>query len=528
VEYLVALVFGVTLAATFGLFDSTASDREPDPDPDEDPRGTEGADLLTASGAETLDGLGGDDTLSGSADSVLLGGDGRDVLIADEAAEAEGGAGDDFLRGDGNASVSGGVGDDVLMANTWADAFGGDGDDTLILTPWQVGPSGQDVQATGGAGRDLFILSNKGSLGEDHVVINDFDPASDRLALEGFGLGGSAVLQSVDTVVDTDAGHTDLLITWFSPGSVPGLITSTIRLEGVTDFDPSTLEIVTETSIAGDGYSALLGASGSFASGTPNADSLSDASSTLFQTGDGDDIVTTASSSFVAGDLGAGDDSLTATGAELRVYGGTGDDSFTLDLAPSTSVESGLLPSSRVAEYPSFDGDDGNDVVTVLNTGAGGGPIILAGGAGDDLMTDTSGSEGVVLYGGLGADTISAFTGTTAYASFDNSAADAGDRIALTIDSDALDPADLTVIGGLSGAAPGSVTVTIDPRLDGELSVVNQLGVLDSGIGQQIVFSTVFVGDTPVLIIDEPQVDLDAGFQLDDPRFVFERASAIA
>jgi Ca2+-binding RTX toxin-like protein len=78
--------------------------------------------------ADTLNGVGGDDSLLGSAGHDLVkGGDGADTLSGDDGDDKlEGGAGGDLLKGgDGDDQMFGDLGDDTLE--------GGDGDDIYIV-----------------------------------------------------------------------------------------------------------------------------------------------------------------------------------------------------------------------------------------------------------------------------------------------------------------------------------------------------------------------------------------------------------
>ena len=139
-------------------------------------------DMLTLGGKGTLEGGGGNDTLSAATD------DGGTTF----AATLKGDGGDDTLTGlGGNDMLNGGAGNDTLD--------GGAGDDTLD------GGAGMDM-LTGGTGADTYIWGNGDTIA-DFVVADDNPielPADvDRVALT---LKGTALLATL--VGGTMDGHT--------------------------------------------------------------------------------------------------------------------------------------------------------------------------------------------------------------------------------------------------------------------------------------------------------------------------------
>jgi Ca2+-binding RTX toxin-like protein len=134
--------------------------------------GTPEPDTLTATMAAFIDGLGGNDTLTGSAqgdiilgqagNDSLVGGDGNDVIVGGSGADTvnTGGGNDVVLGGPGNDNIGGMAGSDTVLAGSgddiiaWNDpigdlVFGNQGNDTII---------GGDVSADtsfGGEGDDL-------------------------------------------------------------------------------------------------------------------------------------------------------------------------------------------------------------------------------------------------------------------------------------------------------------------------------------------------------------------------------------
>ncbi|MEX0305437.1 MAG: CAP domain-containing protein [Leisingera sp.] len=155
---------------------------------------TSGDDILTLTSAGSLDGLGGNDTLTGSSgQDDLSGSDGRDKISGKAGADdLNGGNGNDTLRGNGGADdLNGGSGNDNL--------FGGNGKDTLD------GGSGND-KLSGKGGADLFIFSS----GDDTVT--DFDPLKSG---ERIDLGAATGISSFSDLMSNHASQTSqgLLIT---------------------------------------------------------------------------------------------------------------------------------------------------------------------------------------------------------------------------------------------------------------------------------------------------------------------------
>ncbi len=133
-------------------------------------------------GNDTILGLEGNDSIVGGyGNDVLLGGTGDDTIVGGNGNDYLGGEGDqDFLLGgDGNDTISGGDGNDVTSGQAGNDfLMGDDGDD------YNYGGAGQDT-VIGGAGRDVV----KGQGGLDVVVIDsdDQDREADRQTAMGPG-----------------------------------------------------------------------------------------------------------------------------------------------------------------------------------------------------------------------------------------------------------------------------------------------------------------------------------------------------
>ena len=142
------------------------------------------ADWLTGKPtAETINSLGGNDTVFGSGgDDHISGGGGNDRLFGGTGQDAlDGGAGADIIAGEsGNDVISGGAGADRLYGDAGRDQlYGGNGRDTI------EGDGGAD-QLTGGAGRDVFVFRTiseigKNAGGRDQVL--DFEHRIDKIDL---------------------------------------------------------------------------------------------------------------------------------------------------------------------------------------------------------------------------------------------------------------------------------------------------------------------------------------------------------
>ena len=169
--------------------------------------GDAGDDVLEGGiGNDRLDGLDGNDRLSGGAgedtlnDSVgnnsFFGGDGDDLLRSTGTGKnlLDGGAGDDKLEaGAGTDTLQGGAGNDSLLAYTGVPSGepfvaraifldGGEGDDLFSVTAANY--LGQiTINASGGAGRDTFAVSN---MYENLYTIADFQAGAggDMLSVE--------------------------------------------------------------------------------------------------------------------------------------------------------------------------------------------------------------------------------------------------------------------------------------------------------------------------------------------------------
>ncbi|WP_161489402.1 calcium-binding protein [Sulfitobacter sp. EhC04] len=165
----------------------------PDPDPSDDVvNGTEGDDILSAAGSETVNAGGGNDSLTATdtSDGVVLNGDdGRDDLRAGgNAPTLNGGEGNDSLYNDDavDAVLNGDGGDDFFGLQTDQDleANGGTGDDSF-----EVFIEGGDLRLNGGDGNDDFYVGGEG--GTIHGNAGDDVIYSESAGAEVFGDAGA-------------------------------------------------------------------------------------------------------------------------------------------------------------------------------------------------------------------------------------------------------------------------------------------------------------------------------------------------
>lgn len=235
-------LLGVGLAALLIFDDDDDSPRSSGPveDVPDTVEGSDGDDTLTIDGNDFLQGLEGDDSLSGSDTSTVEGGTGQDTITLRDNAVGIGGDGDDGIFTGDQAAAFGGTGDDVIVLNgnstgeggeggegndglkvrNTSEGFGGAGDDTLKGGEFSLseGGSGNDsilledlARGFGGEGDDTLSVgssgSGEGNAGDDVLVSfnsaeifgnegNDKLTAFDRS--QGFGGEGDDNLRALD------------------------------------------------------------------------------------------------------------------------------------------------------------------------------------------------------------------------------------------------------------------------------------------------------------------------------------------
>ena len=407
-----------------GTFDGTdAGERITVGDIDRDGEhfGTDVLALEAAGGNDTVVGGNGNETIDGGAgNDIIGGGHGNDVLL--------GGAGDDQIHGQhGNNQLFGGAGNDTLTSGRQSSVlFGGAGND--VLRAWIPLHSAHTM--VGGTGYDLFSVSTASADASSSASIVDFDPAADRLQVDG-AMVDFTRLPGGMTAVETRAG---VELTLADSGA-------TIVLSGMT-------------------LGALRAAPDGTVTGTDGAD-LIDAS---YRDAQGDYIGNPNPFLVPTVDAGAGNDTVIATADSDSILGGAGDDLIRSDRGNDT-IDAGAgndTVTARAGHNLIF-GGAGDD-----NLGGGTGDSTLDGGDGRDRLDVNVGHGGhFVLTGGGGADVFS-LTGE------DASSAARVEVTDFTVGSDRLQVNGTTL--DLSGADP-SVTLA-----DGTAGVVVTTAAGASGI----------------------------------------------
>ncbi|MEL7465537.1 MAG: Hint domain-containing protein [Pseudomonadota bacterium] len=334
----------------------------------------DGADATA--GVNILDGVGGDDTVIGSAfaDYFEL----NSNFVSYGVADVSGGAGDDVIEAYlmDRVTLDGGAGADYIYTNTWGGTggllSGGSGDDTIIAF-------GADHAISGGLGNDSITAFD----GADNVTGG---AGADTIA------GGAGA----DTLI---GGSGDDLLTGGS-----GDDSIKVGTGGDTAFGGSGADTIQNAS----GDDSLVGGSGDdLIIATAGADTLEGgAGSDTLIGGSGDD-------SLVGG---AGSDRLDGGSGDDRMFGGSGDDNFLFsDLFGNDTIEGGEGGSDTdTLDFSNLTGPvtvsytgneagtvtDGTDTLTFSEIER----IILTDSA--DLVNGGDDSVGMEIVGGGGIDSI--------------------------------------------------------------------------------------------------------------------------
>jgi Ca2+-binding RTX toxin-like protein len=369
--------------------------------------------LYGTSGADVINGFGGNDYIEGgNGDDVIDGGDGNDTIRDyDGSDELRGGAGMDFIsvyRWGYNYSrvlIEAGLGADtvIFLSNNFgltSDSHTvidmGDGDDNVII--FDVS-QGDDVRVTLGSGRDRLTLGAPTSGTVNYVLqtVVDFAPgeAGDTIDLEGLlsqaliGWDGASnpfqfdryirlVEQGGATLLQIDSDGVPF-------GGGPGFRTALV----LENTRPEQFVAANFDGLAPDGSMPV----GQILMGTGFGDNLIGAA--------GSDTI----SGFAGGDYlsgGIGQDTLSGGDGNDTIYGGVGVDVINGD-NDSDQLFGGygddlVLGGSGVDQ---LSGDAGNDVLD-----GGTGADTMTGGIGDDTFVVDDARDYVVEATGEGYDTI--------------------------------------------------------------------------------------------------------------------------
>ena len=394
--------------------------------------GTAGNNILSADGANSAQGLGGNDRITQyqfgyhAGDKVLLdGGSGNDFIVS-------------FLSNTSDATVP--------NATTTVTVRGGDGNDTIqvmgaIARTVDAG-NGNDVVLVGvdGYPTDHFVTGAKGSTitlgaGADTLAINsfdyagaasiitDFNPAEDRITFDelmvfGTGLGvpnlGNPftngylrlIKSGADTKlqIDRDGGGNGFVDAIVFRNLAPSAFTEIagFSLSGSTVHDHAITSVSAGLFTFGDRLQAITrgGAGNDTLTGTAYADFLSG--------GYGNDVIIGGGGKDVLQDNfgknvlrgGSGNDEITSHGSDDQQFGDDGNDVLTYSSLSRANLQGGLIR---------MDGGAGGDQLVVETTTA---QARLIGGSGNDTITISEGMVGAsIINGGSGDDTITVTNG---------------------------------------------------------------------------------------------------------------------
>lgn len=387
--------------------------------------GTSAGQALTATAAKPfVIGMGGNDTITGSAGDDLLVGDYFDKTFLNALLNGSNPIPPPYQALVGNDVLNGGNGNDELFDDLGNDVLnGGNGDDYFLI---YVATPGADT-FSGGAGMDVVEIGDLWNLGFTMVTVSRL-VLNAAAQIEVFDAGGHALSGTAgnDTV---DFSGTQ------SAQFGTGVGSYDLMLQGGNDLYRAC--VVGDSHVdGGAGNDTLVGGSGfdRFNGGT-GADSLvGDAGNDTFYGGTGIDtlsgglgndlyVVDTAGDLVVEGANGGKDQVRTALAkytltAEVETLTFTGTSSFTgIGNASNNSVTGGLGHDSLngLAGNDALYGVDGNDTLKgdVGNDTlyGGSGSNTLYGGDGNDSLTSSYGFYGTdgaqSLDGGAGNDTIS-------------------------------------------------------------------------------------------------------------------------
>ena len=375
--------------------------------------------------------------------------DSVDGSASDAALSVQGQGGDDTLTGgNGDDDLDGGGGDDLITGNGGSDSLtGGDGNDTIDAGPeFQAFPEYSEVTGT-----SQTLTGSNGNPDFDHAVTTDGAavdtgsiPLDGGASLDGYQLGDGvdanethahSFTQPVASAILTLAGidPAETVVIWLDGVAID--LNDAIA-NGLVSFDPGTTGYVIDGAgaiaaippVPAEPFPAELiilqpfttlsvqnlstGGSGGGTVYTLLVDTNSPAAyaadDDTVDGGAGDDLVTTGTGAdLVLG--GAGNDTVDAGTGNDEVWGEAGDDS--LSGGEGDDLLSGGDGQDTIdggEDRDSISGDAGDDSLTgggaddTLDGGAG--ADTLDGGEGNDLLTDLDGAT--LADGGTGDDTI--------------------------------------------------------------------------------------------------------------------------
>ncbi len=389
--------------------------------------GTSGDDTLNwlpGSDAVTIDGLGGNDSISSTdGDDHLLGGTGSDTLHAGEGNNTlNGGAGNDTLSaGDGTDLLDGGSGDDDLDGGNGADLLlGGAGDDTLrgsdgvsdSTGTTNINETEDSDTLSGGLGNDLV----RGGGGDDVYRFQRGDGA-DYVSDEYFQTTQTE-LGHIFPTVEMNGGALDIIE--FGPGISSGDLWMTFvndeLLIGIRDGATDLFDLTDSITIEDwqDELNRVEEIHLDDGTVLDVIDIMSNISGSL-----GDDTITYTDEMDLIADGASGNDSIISGEGDDVINGGSGEDTIEAGWGQDTVYgDAGADQVNGSFGDDSIFGGDGNDTID-----GGQHNDYLNGGAGNDLLEGSSGMTGILnedagldtLEGGTGTDTLYGGGGNDVY-----------------------------------------------------------------------------------------------------------------
>jgi Ca2+-binding RTX toxin-like protein len=412
--------------------------------------------LIGGAGNDTIDGGGGSDTINGGAgddtiayrgtENAIDGGSGNNTLLMLAAAivdlhNADQTAGDatnvaNFINVDasglsvgvditgsaGNNIIKGGSGDDTLDGAGGADTIsGGAGNDTITYR-------GTELSIDGGTAIDTLVLAASGGITQvnfavaanadqtigDAVNVTHFENLDGSALSSNLTVTGSTSANSIITGSGNDAidggGGADVIAAGAGDDTVSyrgsessidgGTGTNTIRLLDATDInlgrtDQSIGDSTLVSNFQNVDASALGTGQGVSIIGSSGANILTGgAGADVINGGGGADIV----------NAGAGDDSVSYSGTEVSLDGGSGTNTLVLRASAVVDLANADQTSGDSTNVANFQNVDASALTTGSTITGSAGANTIIGGSGNDLIDGAGGAD--IINAGDGNDTV--------------------------------------------------------------------------------------------------------------------------
>jgi VCBS repeat-containing protein len=358
--------------------------------------GSQQADSINSSGADTINAQDGNDQITIAGAAVVDGEDGNDTI--------------NLIAGANDAALTGGLGEDTFtigdsITGITITDLGRDGDTTL-----EVG-AGSDVEATlGGSFIADSLTANFGDV-TINVAGNDVDLQNSANTDGAYGYNINAVDGANTSITGSQAADSINSSGADTINAQDGNDQITIAGAAVVDGEDGNDTI---NLIAGANDAALTGGLGEDTftigdsiTGITITDLGRDGDTTL-EVGAGSDVEATLGGSFIADSLTAnfGDVTINVAGNDVDLQNSANTDGaygYTINAAGDT-VASNITGSQQADSINSSGADtinaqDGNDQITIA------GAAVVDGQNGEDTINLVFGAGGAALTGGLGEDT---------------------------------------------------------------------------------------------------------------------------